>query len=280
METDGERIVALAPDLIVETIRRDNGQFNDVLIVNDAWVLRFAKSAAVIAALPGEVAFLRAIAGRLPLATPAVQYLNLTPPHVGMGYPILPGVALSREWLASASASRLQGIGAQLGEFLRALHALPLDLFTGSAIQDRAEEWADLYTHIRAHLFPHMRPDAQADVAARFEAFLAASDSDWTPSPRHGDFGSGNVLYDETTGDVTAIIDFGSAALGDPAVDIAALSTMGETVFQAALTAYPEAAAYRERAAFYRSTFALQQAWYGLRDGSQEDFEYGIARYR
>jgi aminoglycoside 2''-phosphotransferase len=55
---------------------------------------------------------------------------------------------------------------------------------------------------------------------------------------------------------------------------------MGESVFQSALAAYPEAVAYQERAAFYRSTFALQQAWYGLRDGSQEDFEYGIARYR
>jgi aminoglycoside 2''-phosphotransferase len=277
---DLARIATLAPDLAVETIRHDNGQFNDVLIVNDAWVFRFAKSEAVIAALPGEVAFLRTIAGRLPLATPNVAYVNLAPPHVGMGYPILPGVALSREWLAGAPLATLERIGAQLGAFLRALHALPLDLFAGIAIQDRVDEWADLYANIRAYLFPHMRADARADVGARFEAFLATGGADWTPVPRHGDFGSGNALYDSGIDSVTAIIDFGSAALGDPAVDIAALSTMGESVFQSALVAYPEAVAYQERAAFYRSTFALQQAWYGLRDGSQEDFEYGIARYR
>lgn len=35
-----------------------------------------------------------------------------------------------------------------------------------------------------------------------------------------------------------------------------------------------------ERAAFYRGTFALQEAYYGLRDGNQEAFEDGIAQYR
>jgi aminoglycoside 2''-phosphotransferase len=279
---DGDRlrIAALAPDLVIETIRRDNGQFNDVLIVNDAWVFRFAKSEAALAALPGEEAFLRAVAGRLPIATPEVQYISLEPPHAGMGYSALPGVALSREWLATAPELALQRIGTRLGEFLLTLHTLSLDLFAGIVIQDRADEWAELYGNIRERLFPHMRPDARAEVAARFDAFLAAGGGGWAAAPRHGDFGSGNVLHDADTHGVVGVIDFGSAALGDPAVDIAALATMGDQVYRAALAVYPEAAAYEERASFYRSTFALQQAWYGLRDGSWEDFEHGIARYR
>lgn len=279
-ETDRARIAALAPGLRVVSLRRDNGQFNDILIINDAWVFRFPKSAASIASMRDEVACLRAVAGRLPLATPKPSYIVFDGPYPGLGYPLLPGEPLSREWLAEASEGELRAIGARLGGFLKALHALDPGLLAGQRIQDGREEWADLYAHIRESLFPHMRPDARAEVAARFDTFLAADAEDWMPVIRHGDFGTGNILYRFGAGEVTGVIDFGSAGLGDPAVDVAALTTMGDVVVDGALSAYPEASAYRERAAFYRSTFALQQAWYGLRDGSQEDFEDGIARYR
>jgi aminoglycoside 2''-phosphotransferase len=274
-------IAALTPDLEVLTVQRDNGQFNDVLIVNDAWVFRFPKSPAALASLPFEVAVLRALAGRLPLAIPEPRYVSLETPRPGMGYPLLPGAPMSREWLVAAPASVRDRIAQRLGEFLRAMHAQPPSLLAGQPIQDGGEEWAELYANIRDHLFPFMHPDARDEVAGRFEAFLASDQGgDWVPVPRHGDFGAGNILYDAEANDVTGVIDFGSAGLGDPAVDIAALSTLGPEVLARALVAYPEASVYLERAEFYRSTFALQQAWYGLRDGSQEDFEYGIARYR
>ncbi len=126
-----------------------------------------------------------------------------------------------------------------------------------------------------------MRLDARDEVAGRFEAFLATDENTtWIPVLRHGVFGSGNILYDATDGELTGVIDFGSAGLGDPAVDIAALPTLGQEVLDRALVAYPEAAGYLDRAVFYPSTFALQQAWYGLRDSSEEDFTLGIARYR
>ncbi len=276
---DRALIATLAPELDVQTVRRDNGQFNDVLIVNNAWVFRFPKSPAALSSMPGEVAILRALAGRLPLPTPEPCYVNFIGPRPGFGYALLPGAPLSREWLATAPEPVRDQIAQRLGEFLRALHTLPPDLFDGQPLQDVIGQWAELHDKIRDHLFPFMRSDARDEVAGRFEVFLAAGQSTWTPVPRHGDFGSGNFLYDAEAGAVSGVIDFGSAGLGDPAVDIAALSTLGQPILNRALVAYPEAAGYLDRAAFYRSTFALQQAWYGLRDGSREDFEDGIARY-
>ena len=35
----------------------------------------------------------------------------------------------------------------------------------------------------------------------------------------------------------------------------------------------------RERVQFYKSTYALQQALYALRDGDKESFDDGIAEY-
>lgn len=43
--------------------------------------------------------------------------------------------------------------------------------------------------------------------------------------------------------------------------------------------AYPEAQAMLERTNFYRSTFALLQALYGLRNGDLMSFEDGISEY-
>jgi aminoglycoside phosphotransferase (APT) family kinase protein len=48
---------------------------------------------------------------------------------------------------------------------------------------------------------------------------------------RHGDFGTGNVLYDPHSLDLTGVIDFGFSGLGNPAIDIAALSTLGDTFY-------------------------------------------------
>jgi aminoglycoside 2''-phosphotransferase len=97
---------------------------------------------------------------------------------------------------------------------------------------------------------------------------------------RHGDFGTGNILYDPQTLHITGIIDFGFAGLGDRAVDIAGLAaSYGEAFVMRCAAIYPEIAQMLPRARLYRGTFALQQALYALRDGNPADFEDGMAGY-
>jgi aminoglycoside phosphotransferase (APT) family kinase protein len=91
----------------------------------------------------------------------------------------------------------------------------------------------------------------QRQVALQLAGFLHAL---------HGDFGGGNILYDPATRRVTGVIDFGGVALGDPAVDIAALSCYGEPFLALGAPAYPGIATLLPRARRYRATFALQQA--------------------
>jgi len=43
------------------------------------------------------------------------------------------------------------------------------------------------------------------------------------PVLRHGDFGPSNILFDQATCAISGVIDFGSAARGDPAVDVASM---------------------------------------------------------
>jgi aminoglycoside 2''-phosphotransferase len=274
-------ITQIAPELDVHQIRRGAGQFNDVVIVNDAWVFRFPRSTASAATLRTELATLRALAGHLSLAIPAPVYISDDATLPFMGYPLLPGESLSRVTLDALPDDALESLARQLADFLRELHGLPLALLSGMPIEDTREEWLELFAGFRTQLFPHMREDARQQVERDFGAFLDAPAADaWTPVIRHGDLGGGNILYDAESGALTGVIDFASAGPGDPAIDLAALSTLGARLLEHLVAAWPAAAALLARARFYRSTFVLQEAYYGLRDGDRESFDYAIERYR
>jgi aminoglycoside 2''-phosphotransferase len=290
-----ERIRAAYPTLTIAHARiDDSGQNNLVLEVEDAadgaLIFRFARYAEGIATLRREVTLLRGLRGKLPLATPDPGYVALESERPGeafMGYRRIPGAPLWREELAAiGDEAAVRGVAAQVGRFLRALHEVsPAAVGLGDLpVSDTAAEWADLGVRFRDKLFAHMRPDARDEVAGNFEAFLGdGANFTYAPTLRHGDFGTSNVLWDAATHRLTGVIDFGSAGLGDPAVDLAGLicrAGYGEAFARRCLDVYPALEALLPRARFYASTFALQYALFGVEQGEPEAFEHGIAAYR
>ena len=282
------RLRQACPDLALapSALRFARGQFNDVLLVGGELVFRFPRSPRAAEALEAETALLRALRGRLPLPVPDPAYVG-TDPRTGrfgfVGYRLLPGEPLTAAALAAAGEEALGRLAAQLAAFLRALHRVPAaELGPGLPVAAGREAWDGLYARFRAELFGRMRRDARAEVALRFEAFLAEpAHFAYRPVLRHGDFGGGNILHDAAARAVTGVIDFGAAGLGDPAADLAALSGYGEAFLERFFPAYPELAAptVRERACFYRGTFALQQALWALETGDAEAFADGMAAY-
>ncbi len=204
-----------------------------------------------------------------------------------MGYRWIPGEPLWRDAMLATDDSRiLQTWADQLGTFLREVHGTPLtdDLGTLLPAFDTRLRWTDFYQRVEEKVFPYMRPDARREVARRFAAYLGDQANFEHPLTLvHGDFGPGNILFDRVARRVTGVIDFGSAGLDDPAVDFAALIgpfSYGEAFLRRFAKTYripPEAL---ERARFYASTFALQDAVYGIEHGDAQAFEMGIASYR
>jgi aminoglycoside 2''-phosphotransferase len=262
------------------------GQFNEVLIVADTFVFRFPRTAAAARTLRTEVELLGALQGRLSLAIPNPEIVHAgsgAPASEFAGYRLLPGEPLSQDTVAGLSPHEVARIAAQIGDFLRALHAIPATDLPALPIDDGPSDWAKLLEAFEAELFSFMRPDARREVAASFTAFIdGAGDAAFAPVLRHGDLGGDNIRYDAATNRVTGIIDFGSAAIGDPAVDLAGLSWYGDIFVEALAERYSAFAdpALRSRSRFYRSTFALQQALWAIRAGDAAEFEDGIAAYR
>lgn len=281
-------IHAAYPDVTVGSASLNRqGQNADILVVNDKLVFRFPRYAGGVHQVQTEVAILRGVAGRLPLPVPEPRYVHLSeqPPGAAfVGYAMLPGQSLWREALADVGAqATVDRWAEELGAFLRALHGVPF----ASAIAcelEREETLAEMrsfYRCIRRELFERMRPRARARVERLFTAYLAdAGHFDYQPALRHGDFGSSNILYDPQTLSLTGVIDFGSAAVGDPAYDVAGLIvSYGERFVRRCAVTYPEIEGFWERADFYRQTFALEEALFGIEYDDAAAFRAGMEEF-
>lgn len=275
------------PELEIAGLRliEGDGQYNELLVVNESLIFRFPRYAPGVKTLQREIAFLGRIQGRTTLPVPDPEYLShngATPGRAFMGYRMIPGEPLWRERLqAIEDEETLQRLADQLALFLKELHSIPVgDAVADFPVEDRPEEWAQLHAEFRRHLYPHMRPDAREQMTRAFERFLGAPQlHDYDLALRHGDFGFGNILYDPESRSIGGIIDFGYAGLGDPAVDIASAMTLGDAFFGRFHVLYPEIESMLERARFYRSTYALMEALHGAKFGDEEAFESGISAY-
>ena len=97
---------------------------------------------------------------------------------------------------------------------------------------------------------------------------------------KHGDFGTTNILYDPEKQELCGVIDFGGAALGDPAYDFAGLlSSYGEDFLNTCAKTYPEVEQFLPRARFYQGTFALLEALFGAEHDDRRAFTAGMAHY-
>ena len=281
------RIHDAAPELEVQTARlhtRD-GQFNDIMIVNDELIFRFPRTIHEAKILMHEVTVLSKIQNVTTLPVPNPLYISVGREVVNenfMGYRMIPGEPLLRTIMHTIQdEAALNNMAAQIATFMQELHNVsPEKIGLALPLSDTRDEWQGMYQQFRDKLFPFMRLDARKEVAHNFETFLNdPKHFTYAPVLRHGDFGGSNILYDPQRLVITGVIDFSFAGIGDPALDVAAISTSGDDFFQRIRNAYPGIESMLERVTFYRSTYALQEALYGLRDDDKESFESGIAEY-
>ncbi|MEU4804140.1 aminoglycoside phosphotransferase family protein [Actinosynnema sp. NPDC023587] len=249
-----------------------SGQFHDVVITPDR-VLRYPRTAAAAAELPGRAALLVAL-NTLALGTAVPRPLaELRPAPLGEFHLVLsrvPGAPLDQ---AGARAA----IDVVAGEFARVLRAMSeVDGLDGvpTAAPGRWVEFAD---GVRAELFPLMDGRGRERAARELAAVLALDHV--TTGLVHGDLGGENVLWVDGP-ELAGIVDWDGAAIGDPAEDVAAIGASYGPELVARVTALLGWRSSAHRIAAYQGTFALQQALSGALDGDDEELADGLAGYR
>jgi hypothetical protein len=110
-----QRILQVIPDLQISSLRAgEDGLVNDVLIVNEELVFRFAREEAARPGLEREAQLLAFLRPRLRLPVPELiqQHLDCTV------YRFIPGVPLDRQRLLAQDATARRRILEELGAFL------------------------------------------------------------------------------------------------------------------------------------------------------------------
>ena len=282
------RIRRRCPDFAFHQARllASSGQFNTALCLDERWIVRFPKSQRAAAEVAQELDILPRLQGMLPLPIPNPVRAAWHPDSgqlEWMAYAMLPGEPLLRgKFAALTETAILERIALDLAAFLKVLHGIPAASIglDKTPPEDSRQAWRQIYADIQEKLYPFMRAAARAEVSRRLAQALN-DESLWQIENCliHGDFGTGNILYQN--GRISGIIDFTFCGLSDPAQDLGALiSSYGEPFVERILRHYPDLRRCLPRARFYQRHYDLIQALYALRDNDPDEFEYGIAAYR
>lgn len=272
----------------VETITR--GWDSLALLVNGRWLLRVARRPEVGASLAREARLLPVVAPAVaPVRVPQFTLTRLDAPPAVVGYEVIRGQALTPGDLTWMEA-RAAAIAGQVADFLTALHSIPVARAVAvglvpTSVDDWRAEYAAFRDWSRAHAAPLLPPGVRAGLERLWTSYLDEPDNfRFQPALIHRDLGIEHVLLGHD-GDLAGVIDWGDAAVGDPAIDFAGfLGGLGERFARQVIARWngPRAAGETDavllaRAVFYTKIAPLHAIQYGLLIGSDERVSEGIA---
>jgi aminoglycoside phosphotransferase (APT) family kinase protein len=197
----------------------DEGWDFQVFEVDAKWLFRFPKREESAARLTKEYQLLSDLKAWVSLPVPDFQYFRQ--PHGGSGwllagYKKIPGTPAD-----VAEAVDWPTVARQLGLFLAELHAYPVDRAERAGVpegEDCLAQWRDESL---------TRLDGVAGLPIDRHDLSSYLKND-LPGPYcstrrlvHSDLWAEHILIDPHTCSVSGIIDWGDAAIGDPAVDLA-----------------------------------------------------------
>jgi aminoglycoside phosphotransferase (APT) family kinase protein len=266
-------------DGIAEALRADIPELADVPLVplgegwdfvawraDGRWVLRLPKRRSSVRRLAHEVELLKLVeraATQTNVQVPVYRWHVERPRTLRLAYGVygyLPGVSLID---VAPDRDRVAHVGARLGNFLGAMHALPF-----AKKPRHREDFADHVPEFREHVGV-LGDTISAELHDALLRLLALPLPAFEGEPRlcHADLLMEHVLVD---GDGLAVIDWGDAAWADPWSDFVGLWTWGgDHAVRMAAERYTCAPSVRDwyRIRYKGACVAIAQAHFGRVDG-------------
>ena len=203
------------------------GADHDAYDIDDRWIVRFPKVAAQVARVEIEHRIVRLIADRLPIAVPRFELVGRPSeefPFVFTGYEKLAGTPwdVVKPW-----PMRSDALAEQLGAFLTALHAVPTPEVEHAGVRPDVETtMVKRLKKLEAQwplIEPRLPSYLRRDVAEFIARGVIADEYTGPLVLVHNDLLAEHVLVDPQQQRATGVIDWGDVALGDPAIDFAAI---------------------------------------------------------
>jgi aminoglycoside 2''-phosphotransferase len=161
-------------------------------------------------------------------------------------------------------------ISEDLGKFLFSLHTTDI-----SQVQEQLpstlapvtrERWLDIHRRVKETVYPLLWKHQVRWAEHLFNSMLTNPQSfEYKPALIHGDLRPYHILMNSQTCEISGVIDFGVAGIGDPASDIGTLiNTYGESFVIKMRNTYPNLEEFMPRARFYSQALELQWVWLGI----------------
>jgi aminoglycoside 2''-phosphotransferase len=278
-----ERITAVLPGTSPAQMRiNHDGLMNDVVIADDQWAFRFAKTEAGRGALLRESHILALVQRYVRLPAPRFTWHG----DDCVAYPFLQGVGLDRNTLLRLEPVVQARLAEQLGTYLRQLHTIPaaeLEPLNLAPVQPlTVDAVATELEQIRSTLYGYLWAEQKAWIEQLYAPLLSgAVELTYTPALIHNDLASYHILYDPETTQLSGIIDYGVAEIGDPAADFALIiNTYGESFLRQMIPVYGAIEAALDRARFRAGALELWWALQGIRTNDPSWYLVHLGRAR
>ena len=259
----------------VETITQ--GWDSLALLVNERWLLRVARRPEVGVTLGMEARLLPLIAEAVaPVQVPRFSLTRLDAEPAVVGYAVIRGQPLTPDAL-TPSEDGAAALAGQLAGFLSALHGIPVERAVAAGLERAtAADWRAGYVYFRDWSRAEAAPLLGPALAARLERFWADYLDDdanfaFQPVLIHHDLATEHVLL-AGDGALAGVIDWGDAALGDPAIDFAGfLHDLDEAFVRRIIAAWNG-----PRAAGETPEKLLARGWFYARLGPLHSVRFGL----
>ncbi|WP_431955711.1 aminoglycoside phosphotransferase family protein [Nocardia lijiangensis] len=194
-----------------------DGWDNRTYRLGDEMTVRLPAAAGYALAIAKERRWLPRLAPALPIQVPVI----LADGAPDLGYPFPWSV---RRWIQGETADRapvddMTGLAVSMAEFLRALHRCDTTAAPAAGAHSfhrgTPPSYYDQQTRYCLNALTHC---IDTTLAATIWENALATEWDRSPVWFHGDLVPTNLLVDD--GKLTAIIDFGTCGVGDPACDL------------------------------------------------------------
>lgn len=251
-------------------IRIDNimpvfgGWSSDVLEVNHKLIFRFPKRPETESRFQKEIKLLPELAKVLSVKIPDFEFIGEYDKKVFVGYRKIPGLPLASCNYGSGN------LVDQTAKVITEIHRFPVHRAMKLKVPklNWRREYVSFYERVRNKAFPLMNITLQEKAVLVWEEFLDNKDNfRFVPLFIHRDLsGDAHILCDPERVEITGIIDWEDAAIGDPAIDFTGIYwDCGEEFTRRVLAKYAGKVdkTFWERMVFYYKIGGFYEIEYG-----------------
>ncbi|MBK5473315.1 MULTISPECIES: aminoglycoside phosphotransferase family protein [Bacillus] len=231
MDSYKQYIKEALPDLSIHSyMQNEEGWDNVTVIINDELLFRFPRKLEYANRIPLEKELCTILSHSLQeIEIPKYHLLYKndcnTVPFCSY-YPLIHGEPLTSELVAKLEKKELEVIITQLATFLAALHSIPLKRTEtlGFPIEKTLTYWKELQTKLNQYFTNSLTSLQKSALNRLFENFFTCiTKSTFQNTIIHADFTHHHILFNNLHKNISGVIDFGDAQIGDPAFDFAGL---------------------------------------------------------